>query len=111
MENPIIATMLKFLYYPLIIGLIVFCVIFACPVLSGHASSAVLESVGCTPAGFNNPYSCPYDSIIGERFGALSAWPISLMAFIFFPLIFWDVLLVWIFFIIILKVIIKKLEG
>lgn len=111
MEKQQIATIFKFLYYPLLIGLIIFCFIFACPILSGHAASSITEFVGCKPATFDAPYSCPTDNIIGDRFGLLSFWFNGLLAPFFFPLIFWDVLLVWILFIIILKVIIKELNS
>ena len=89
-------------FYILSISFIVFCITFATPFLSGYAAQKVVVWAGCKPAGFDTPFRCPDKNLIGERFGPLTAWFVSFfMAPIVFFMLFWDVLLVWVFLIVI----------
>jgi len=88
----------KTLFLALLVGLVIFAVAFGTPVLSMFTSAKVLEWVGCSSAGFDNPaIRCGYGGggAVSERFGPLSYWFTTLLAPYFLVKHFWDVMLGW----------------
>lgn len=91
-------TACKILFLALLISFALFIIAFGTPVLSMFTSAKVLEWVGCSSAGFDNPtIRCGYGGggAISERFGPLSYWFTTLLAPYFLVKHFWDVLLGW----------------
>ncbi|EJL86279.1 hypothetical protein PMI15_01493 [Polaromonas sp. CF318] len=88
----------KTLFLALLVSLVLFAIAFGTPVLSMFTSAKVLQWVGCTSAGFDNPaIRCGYGGggVVGERFGPLSYWFTTLLAPYFLVRHFWDVMLGW----------------
>ncbi len=86
----------RIIFWMLLAYFLLFCILFGTPILSGIAAKEVLTWVGCKLPGFDTPYVCPDGNIIGNRFGPLSHWVLSLVAApVVFLVQFWDVLLGW----------------
>ena len=88
----------KIIFLALLISFVLFIIAFGTPVLSMFTSAKVLEWVGCSSAGFDNPaIRCGYGGggAVSERFGPLSYWFTTLLAPYFLVKHFWDVMLGW----------------
>jgi hypothetical protein len=88
----------KTLFLALLVSFALFIIAFGTPVLSMFTSAKVLEWVGCSSAGFDNPaIRCGYGGggAVSTRFGPLSYWFTTLLAPYFLVKHFWDVMLGW----------------
>lgn len=83
-------------FWLLLLGLIAFCVAFGVPFLSAWTSGEVVAWAGCQPAGFDHAAVCPPGSFFG-RFAPLTYWITSIIAPFFLVERFWDILLGWVF--------------
>lgn len=75
-------------------SLLLFCVVFALPIISGMAAREITELAGCRPPTFDMNAVCPAGSI-AERFSHLTGWLSSLFAPFVFVKFFWDWTLIW----------------
>ena len=102
------------LYYVFLVGIVLFVILFATPFLSAYVSNSIITSVGCYQGTFDSPARCPdgqsvIASYITNRFGAFSGVLTFFSPILFVP-VFWDLLLIWVSIIIILKTILSKLN-
>jgi hypothetical protein len=84
----------KAVFWTLLIGLIVFVLAFATPLVSSFTSGAVLSSLGCQTAGFDTRATCPPGSF-GHRFIPLNGIIASIIAPMTFVKQLGDIALIW----------------